>query len=213
MDIKHTAGSTSFSLGCKDNQMCGKPSYSAGELIIGRDLNKRETNECAECCGINNCNKNLCTHSKPSACIDDSKTDCAYLNTLFNICQDIHHGKTVCAKFCNLCSLVDGNWAEWSLWSNCNGTCDRSIRFRERACSNPAPIHGGLHCTVNSKKRETCSMPLCPAGTPSVISQSKDVTTLTYSDGDRLIFAKTISNDGNGYGNGTGIFTAPIAGT
>lgn len=283
MDIKHTAGSTSFSLGCKDNQMCGKPSYSAGELI-GRDLNERETNDCVECCGSNNCNKNLCTHSK-----------------------------------------LDGNWADWSLWSNCNVTCDKGIRFRERTCSNPAPIHGGLNCTGNSKERETCSMPLCPvnggwgtwyqwepcsvtcdvgiqrrhrncsnpypeifgdhcfgdvldvriclpapcanggwsnwgmwsscsttcgggiisrtracnnpvpsltgkacegetlmvsscnanpcSGIPSVIFQSKDVTTMTYSDGDRLIFAKTISNDGNGYDNGTGIFTAPIAGT
>ncbi|XP_053390727.1 uncharacterized protein LOC128553573 [Mercenaria mercenaria] len=105
---KHNGDTPLYTLGCMDHQVCGQQSHVSGALV-GRDLTERQTSDCHECCSTDNCNKYLCQHLKPAACIDDVKVDCALMNTIFNICQDIHHAKTVCSKFCGLCSLVDGN--------------------------------------------------------------------------------------------------------
>jgi hypothetical protein len=40
-----------------------------------------------------------------AACVDSEKVDCAFLNTVANICHDVQHAKTICPKFCNLCDL------------------------------------------------------------------------------------------------------------
>ncbi|XP_053384635.1 uncharacterized protein LOC128550186 [Mercenaria mercenaria] len=103
---------TKFTLGCIENQQCGTLSSGASGLV-GRDISVRST-YCHECCSTERCNNQLCLHHKPTTCIDDVKVDCAYMNAMFNICQDTVHSKNVCPKFCGLCTLVDGNWAEWS---------------------------------------------------------------------------------------------------
>ncbi|XP_053390728.1 uncharacterized protein LOC128553575 [Mercenaria mercenaria] len=104
MNLKQKGNSPQYTLGCINNQICGSPSSAVGELI-GRDLIDRQTQDCHECCSTDNCNKHLCEHLKPSSCIDDAKADCPWLNSIFNICQDIHNAKSVCPKFCGLCSL------------------------------------------------------------------------------------------------------------
>ena len=38
-------------------------------------------------------------------CMDDENNDCAQLNSILNICADIHHAKLICKKTCNLCGL------------------------------------------------------------------------------------------------------------
>lgn len=48
---------------------------------------------------------------------------------------------------------------------------------------------------------------------PSIIFRSKDLTKLTFSVGEKFIFATTSLNEGKGYDNKTGIFTAPMTGT
>ncbi|XP_045211196.1 thrombospondin-1-like [Mercenaria mercenaria] len=151
----------SFTLGCTDNQQCGTIG-GGGPGIIGRDISKRETAQCHECCSTNHCNNLLCSHLKPTTCIDDVKVDCAFLNAMFNICQDIHHSKTVCPKFCQLCDLEDGNWAEWSQWSVCDVTCDNGTQTRKRTCTNPAPANNGLDCTGNDTDIKACHKQLCP---------------------------------------------------
>ncbi|KAJ3603468.1 hypothetical protein NHX12_028214 [Muraenolepis orangiensis] len=37
--------------------------------------------------------------------------------------------------------VIHGSWSCWSPWTSCS-----SLRSRRRACSNPAPRNGGLHC-------------------------------------------------------------------
>ncbi|XP_045184213.2 thrombospondin-2-like [Mercenaria mercenaria] len=158
-DLKQTENSPRYTLGCTDNQVCGHLSNE----FVGRDLTERQTQDCHECCSTANCNKHLCEHLKPSACIDDVNADCAWLNTIVNICEDIQHAKTVCAKFCGLCHLVDGNWADWSPWSTCDVTCQNGTQTRTRTCTNPAPAYGGLDCVGNSTDFKICyTGKLCP---------------------------------------------------
>ncbi|XP_060576396.1 coadhesin-like [Ruditapes philippinarum] len=155
-----TSGKT-VTLGCTDNQQCGVSAGAAGSLV-GRGVNKRQQTQCHECCSMDKCNKNLCSHLKPGTCIDDAKADCAWMNTFFNICQDIHHAKLVCPKFCALCSLVDGNWASWSPWSTCDVTCENGTQTRTRQCSDPPPANGGLDCIGTHTDIKACSKQLCP---------------------------------------------------
>ncbi|XP_045169373.2 complement C1q-like protein 2 [Mercenaria mercenaria] len=48
---------------------------------------------------------------------------------------------------------------------------------------------------------------------PAVAFRSKDVADLTPNSGDTLVFQTTMLNEGLGYDNTTGIFTAPVGGT
>ncbi|XP_060586448.1 uncharacterized protein LOC132742139, partial [Ruditapes philippinarum] len=157
---KMSSGQT-VTLGCTDNQQCGVTQGVAGSLV-GRGVNKRQQSQCHECCSMDKCNKNLCSHLKPGTCIDDAKADCAWMNTFFNICQDIHHAKLVCPKFCALCSLVDGNWGSWSPWSMCDVTCENGTQTRTRTCTDPAPAQGGLDCIGSNISTKSCSKELCP---------------------------------------------------
>ncbi|XP_052240654.1 coadhesin-like [Dreissena polymorpha] len=104
----------------------------------------------------------MCVHGKPSECKDDETIDCARLSSIFNLCDDVHHAKLTCQKFCGLCQLVDGNWAEWSSWSTCSVTCDNGTNTRTRTCSNPSPSNGGLNCNGSAIDSKVCTMQLCP---------------------------------------------------
>ncbi|XP_060593449.1 neurogenic locus notch homolog protein 3-like [Ruditapes philippinarum] len=148
-------------LGCIDNQQCAAHG-NIPATIVGRDLYTRQTTDCLECCSSDHCNKILCEHLKPQSCIDDESIDCARLNSLFNICNDISQAKKVCPKFCNLCNVVDGNWTPWSAWSSCDVTCEKGLQTRTRSCTNPAPQYGGQMCLGNSTDNKVCELDLCP---------------------------------------------------
>ncbi|XP_060563781.1 coadhesin-like [Ruditapes philippinarum] len=144
--------------GCIDNTKCD---LSAGSNIIGRSVEDVPAN-CHECCSTDRCNENLCSHPAPAVCANDESVDCSQLNSLFGVCKDKHHAKTVCAKFCGLCNLVDGNWAAWSAWSSCDVTCGNGVISRTRTCTNPAPRDGGYDCVGKSSETMTCRSGICP---------------------------------------------------
>ncbi|XP_060559955.1 coadhesin-like, partial [Ruditapes philippinarum] len=150
-----TAGQQS--LGCIDNQNCD--SHAAVSTIVGRGLVSRETSLCFECCSTDRCNSALCLHPKRKsdarACMDDESVDCARLNSIFSICSDVAHAKSVCAKFCGLC-IVDGNWTLWSTWSKCDVTCENGHQTRTRTCTHLAPKNGGLNCVGDGIMTKVC---------------------------------------------------------
>ena len=59
-------------------------------------------------------------------------------------------------------NLVDGQWSDWSSWSNCDVTCDKGIQTRTRTCTNPAPANGGLDCIGPATETKHCQKDLCP---------------------------------------------------
>ncbi|XP_045169839.2 thrombospondin-2-like isoform X2 [Mercenaria mercenaria] len=151
----------SVSLGCTNQKRCNIDSNGAG-AIIGRDVTKRQDTRCLECCASDRCNDILCARRNPALCIDDESIDCPRLNSLFGVCNDIHHAKSVCPKFCGLCDVVDGAWAEWSSWSTCDVTCEDGTQSRSRTCTNPPPAHGGLDCVGDKMETKQCHKQLCP---------------------------------------------------
>ena len=73
---------------------------------------------------------------------------------------------------------VDGQWTQWTGWSECPVTCGGASVNRERTCSNPAPSGGGRPCTDRDldaghlTTRETqgmqCALDVCPSECPVV---------------------------------------------
>lgn len=160
---------TTYVSGCATSEQCSASSGVSGVLVcrnVRRDPAAnpvpRQTSSCHECCSTDYCNANMCAHLKPSACTDDETVDCARMNTLFSIFSDIQKAKLVCPTFCKLCSLVDGQWAEWSAWSPCSVTCENGTESRTRTCSNPFPANGGLDCVGASTDTKACSLEACP---------------------------------------------------
>ncbi|XP_060558845.1 coadhesin-like [Ruditapes philippinarum] len=152
--LKHVAQTAMYTLGCRDNQYCMNPAVGGSAGLVGRDIHARQIHDCFECCNTENCNKHLCEHPK--------RKIVRVKRHIFNICNDTHHAKTECPKFCGLCTLVDGNWATWSSWSQCDVTCDNGTQVRKRSCTNPAPADGGLDCAGDSMQSKVCVKQLCP---------------------------------------------------
>ncbi|XP_052232909.1 thrombospondin-2-like [Dreissena polymorpha] len=130
--------------------------------VIGRSVQTRQQNRCHECCSTDYCNDQLCAHREALACLNDPNVDCARLNTLLDVCSDASNAKKICPQFCGLCSLVDGNWAEWSQWSTCSVTCENGTTTRSRTCTNPPPSNGGLNCGGPAVDSQLCTNQLCP---------------------------------------------------
>ncbi|XP_052278788.1 SCO-spondin-like isoform X3 [Dreissena polymorpha] len=61
---------------------------------------------------------------------------------------------------------VDGVWSSWSLWAQCDVTCEDGHIYRTRMCSNPPPAFGGLNCSGASQEANTCRLARCPDWSP-----------------------------------------------
>ncbi|XP_065064502.1 uncharacterized protein LOC135690773 [Rhopilema esculentum] len=74
------------------------------------------------------------------------------------------NGDGVMTKDCNTLSCpVDGNWGQWSTFSQCNKTCGYGYQHRYRKCDNPPPANGGDDCYGPSvDQAEGCNPQLCP---------------------------------------------------
>ncbi|ESO90274.1 hypothetical protein LOTGIDRAFT_123677, partial [Lottia gigantea] len=67
---------------------------------------------------------------------------------------------------------VDGNWGEWSDFSNCSTTCDGGTQNRTRLCDNPEPSNDGATCSPpGSETRSEFNqfVPLTPFFNPANI--------------------------------------------
>ncbi|KAH3754265.1 hypothetical protein DPMN_188930 [Dreissena polymorpha] len=93
----HSGNEVRYNMGCQNNQLCSSVAVDPNG-IIGRSIETRQQYSCHECCSNNRCNAQLCVHSKPTSCIDDATLDCARLNSILNVCADVHHAKTICPK-------------------------------------------------------------------------------------------------------------------
>lgn len=54
---------------------------------------------------------------------------------------------------------VDGQWQEWSSWSQCSVTCSNGTQQRSRQCT--AAAHGGSECRGPWAESRECYNPEC----------------------------------------------------
>lgn len=78
------------------------------------------------------------------------------------------HGGPTCtgrATETEMCQLIpcpiDGQWGEWSNWTDCSKTCSEGIQSRYRNCNNPPSQHGGKPCSGNSNQSKHCNQQPC----------------------------------------------------
>ncbi|XP_064172792.1 adhesion G protein-coupled receptor B3 isoform X2 [Anguilla rostrata] len=83
-------------------------------------------------------------------------------------CYPPQHGGRACdgpetqTKLCNIAVCpVDGQWQEWSPWSDCSVTCANGTQQRTRHCS--AAAHGGSECRGHWAESRECYNPDCTA--------------------------------------------------
>ncbi|XP_014673793.1 PREDICTED: uncharacterized protein LOC106814045 [Priapulus caudatus] len=57
-------------------------------------------------------------------------------------CEGPHYESTHCLQK-NGCEGVDGQWTDWSSWSNCTADCGEGRAVRSRQCADPTPAHWG----------------------------------------------------------------------
>uniref|UniRef100_A0A669CKY7 Adhesion G protein-coupled receptor B3 n=1 Tax=Oreochromis niloticus TaxID=8128 RepID=A0A669CKY7_ORENI len=91
--------------------------------------------------------------------------------TRTRMCSPPQHGGRACdgpetqTKLCNiaLCPgiILDGQWQEWSSWSDCSVTCANGTQQRTRQCS--AAAHGGSECRGHWAESRECHNPDCTA--------------------------------------------------
>ncbi|XP_069122802.1 uncharacterized protein [Argopecten irradians] len=69
--------------------------------------------------------------------------------------QAIRRGLPICRaqgknKFTGVCNQrpcsVAGDWANWSSWSKCSRSCGVGVHYRDRTCTDPAPLYWGAPC-------------------------------------------------------------------
>lgn len=56
----------------------------------------------------------------------------------------------------------DGDWTDWSPWTDCSRTCkplpgDLARKYRNRSCTNPPPADGGEDCKGLDEDVELCN--------------------------------------------------------
>uniref|UniRef100_A0AAY4BMC1 Adhesion G protein-coupled receptor B3 n=1 Tax=Denticeps clupeoides TaxID=299321 RepID=A0AAY4BMC1_9TELE len=88
--------------------------------------------------------------------------------TRTRMCIPPQHGGRACdgpetqSKLCNIALCpVDGQWQEWSPWSDCSVTCANGTQQRTRQCS--AAAHGGSECRGHWAESRECYNPDCTA--------------------------------------------------
>ena len=58
---------------------------------------------------------------------------------------------------------IDGNYTEWTEWSECSASCGGGSHQRTRQCTRPPPKHGGLDCNElgPADQRQQCNPDPC----------------------------------------------------
>ena len=63
---------------------------------------------------------------------------------------------------CGFSCVVNGNWGEFSAWSECSQSCGGGIMTRTRKCDDPEPGEGGADCEGESEETDSCNEDPCP---------------------------------------------------
>ena len=57
--------------------------------------------------------------------------------------------------------VINGEWGEWSDFTQCSKTCGGGTTTRLRHCNNPSPKNGGKLCHGDSIQQKKCTIRAC----------------------------------------------------
>ncbi|KAK3550975.1 hypothetical protein QTP70_011460 [Hemibagrus guttatus] len=77
---------------------------------------------------------------------------------------------------------VDGQWAEWGEWSECDAECGGGVKIRSRSCSNPPPKNGGQECEGMTMQTQSCNTHQCGTGTGPQTGCTSGLVLVTDAD-------------------------------
>lgn len=80
-------------------------------------------------------------------------------------CEEEHLGPADETQKCRLKPCpIDGNYTEWTEWSECSASCGGGSHLRTRQCTRPPPKYGGLDCNElgPADQRQQCNPDPCP---------------------------------------------------
>ncbi|KAM5157512.1 SCO-spondin-like [Mantella aurantiaca] len=84
------------------------------------------------------------------------------------------------------CDAVDGNWSDWTPWSDCSATCGGGFQNRYRFCTDPPPSPTGLPCQGPEREEQPCHPdPCAESGDWSAWSSWTDCTKTCGGEGVR----------------------------
>ncbi|KAG2458362.1 SSPO protein, partial [Polypterus senegalus] len=92
--------------------------------------------------------------------------------SLGNACSGPNEEQELCAT---VPCPVHGAWSQWSHWSNCTAECNFGVQTRSRACTAPAPRHGGDKCPGPHVQTRDCNTQPCHSACPEgMVYHSKE---------------------------------------
>eukprot|EP00117_Sycon_ciliatum_P036667 scpid24237/ scgid3567/ Hemicentin-1; Fibulin-6 len=99
-------------------------------------------------------------------------------------CTGLHNQTISCqTKPCP----VDGQWSNWSPYSQCNASCE-GTQVRNRSCNSPTPDYGGKICIGNYTHQQPCGKMNCPVdGGWSQWSGNLDACSVSCGAGSRTL--------------------------
>ncbi|XP_030052234.1 SCO-spondin [Microcaecilia unicolor] len=101
-------------------------------------------------------------------CVPESDCPCTEDGALYEPGEIIPRGCNNCSclsgRISNCSQLpcdVNGNWSEWTPWSQCSATCGIGLQSRYRFCTDPPPSGSGKPCFGPDHENQPCNIQLC----------------------------------------------------
>ncbi|KAL4217009.1 hypothetical protein ACF0H5_023465 [Mactra antiquata] len=116
-------------------------------------------------------------------------------------------GDSVDVNICYESHCQDGEWQDWSSWTECSVSCDTGIKSRHRNCSESSFF--GHTCVGDALENELCQEKSCAHEVPAFLVTG---VSTNGEDNSTLILTKVITNVGDAYNQTTGKFQCEIPG-
>ncbi|XP_063408513.1 SCO-spondin-like [Mytilus trossulus] len=131
---------------CEGSQTEVMSCYTAKCPVNGEWTSWTSWSNCPETCNDETLNRTRsCTNPEP----DNNGNDCEGVDIEFITC--------LTAK-----CPVNGDWINWSEWSDCPVTCSGEDLIRSRSCTNPSPENNGKQCEGSNSDVMSCYTAKCP---------------------------------------------------
>lgn len=66
---------------------------------------------------------------------------------------------------------IDGQWGNWTEYSECSRSCGGGVSMASRECDNPRPENEGAFCVGERIRYKVCNLDACPEDEPSFRAQ------------------------------------------